>query len=74
MPKAIFETKEALAEVFAQNKLLLLLLLLLLLPEVDLTVDDGIVHAKEVAFDEGDVAYDAFKAFDVIQVAAGLHD
>ena len=72
MPKAIFETKEALAEVFAQNKLLLLLLLLL--PEVDLTVDDGIVHAKEVAFDEGDVAYDAFKAFDVIQVAAGLHD
>ena len=45
-----------------------------LLLVVSLTIDDGLKHPKEVAFDEWHVAHDAFKAFHVIKKAFGLHD
>ncbi len=47
---------------------------LLLLPVVSLTIDNGLEHAKEIAFDQTSVADGTFKAVHVIQEAFGPHD
>lgn len=59
-----------LAELVAHVELLLLLLLAIM----RLTIDNSLVHSKEVALDEGSIADRALEAIHMVEEAFGLHD